>query len=145
MVTPKYYASFRAGQTRRTGYDKWETKRIPNRILLSFHAQSATLERRVLQRLRVVGAIEGTSTLMLFFVAMPLKYLADKPMAVSIVGAIHGVLFLLYCGVLAYTAKLHKRPVKWVMKFFVASLLPFGPFVVDKTLKQEISQLPDEE
>ena len=92
-----------------------------------------------------MGAIEGTSTLLLFFVAMPLKYLADQPMAVSIVGAIHGVLFLLYCVMLAHATKLHKRPVKWVMKFFVASLLPFGPFVVDKSLKHEISELPDKE
>ena len=100
------------------------------------------MERRVLQRLRVVGAIEGTSTLLLFFVAMPLKYLADQPMAVSIVGAIHGGLFLLYCATLAHAMKVHKQPVKWAMKFFVAALLPFGPFVVDKSLKHEIGELP---
>ena len=76
---------------------------------------------------------------------MPLKYLVNQPMAVSIVGAIHGGLFLLYCVILAHATKLHKRPVKWVMKFFVASLLPFGPFVVDKSLKNEISELPGED
>jgi hypothetical protein len=38
--------------------------------------------------------------------------------------------------------KVHKRPVKWAMKFFVAALLPFGPFVVDKSLKHEIGELP---
>ena len=88
-----------------------------------------------------MGAIEGTSTLLLFFVAMPLKYLAGQPMAVSIVGAIHGGLFLLYCATLAHAMKVHKRPVKWTMKYFVAALLPFGPFVVDKSLKHEIGEL----
>jgi integral membrane protein len=92
-----------------------------------------------------VGAIEGTSTLLLFFVAMPLKYLADQPMAVSVTGAIHGGLFLLYCVALVHATKLHNRPIKWVMKFFVASLIPFGPFVVDKSLKHEISELHGEE
>ncbi|MEE2714705.1 MAG: DUF3817 domain-containing protein [Verrucomicrobiota bacterium] len=99
------------------------------------------MDLRALKRLRVLGAIEGTSTLLLFFVAMPLKYLADQPIAVSIVGSIHGVLFLLYCAVLMYATKLHKRPFKWAMKFFVASLLPFGPFIVDKSLKHEIIEL----
>ena len=92
-----------------------------------------------------MGAIEGTSTLLLFFVAMPLKYLADQPMAVSIVGAIHGGLFLLYCATLAHAMKVHKRQVKWAMKFFVAALLPFGPFVVDKSLKRELDELPTDE
>jgi len=103
------------------------------------------LKRRVFQRLRTIGAIEGTSTLLLFFVAMPLKYLADKPMAVSIVGAIHGGLFLLYCTVLAHAMKVHERPIKWAIKFFVAALLPFGPFVVDKSLKHELDELPTDE
>ena len=120
-------------------------RQFSNRIPLKSHAQSSPLERRVLQRLRIVGAIEGTSTLLLFFVAMPLKYLADQPMAVSVTGAIHGGLFLLYCVALVHATKLHNRPIKWVMKFFVASLIPFGPFVVDKSLKHEISELHGEE
>jgi integral membrane protein len=103
------------------------------------------LKRRAFQRLRTVGTIEGTSTLLLFFVAMPLKYLADKPMAVSIVGAIHGGLFLLYCAVLAHAMMVHGRHINWAIKFFVAALLPFGPFVVDKSLKHELDELPADE
>ena len=110
-----------------------------------FRHSTHALKRRVLQRLRTVGAIEGTSTLLLFFVAMPLKYLADKPMAVSIVGALHGGLFLLYCAVLAHAMKVHERPIKWAIKFFVAALLPFGPFVVDKSLKHELDEFPEDE
>ena len=46
-----------------------------------------------LWKLRWIGFIEGVSTLALFGVAMPLKYLADMPLAVTIAGAIHGALF----------------------------------------------------
>ena len=92
----------------------------------------------------MVGAIEGTSTLLLFFVAMPIKYIADQPMAVSIVGAIHGGLFLLYCVVLLISGSFHPQPIKWSVKFFVAALVPFGPFVVDNKLKLEIDELTPE-
>ena len=38
-------------------------------------------------RLRAMGFIEGMSLLILLFVAMPLKYWAGYPMAVTIVGS----------------------------------------------------------
>ena len=47
-------------------------------------------------RLRLMGFIEGMSLLILLFIAMPLKYWADYPMAVTIVGSVHGGLFILY-------------------------------------------------
>ncbi len=79
--------------------------------------------------------------MLLFFIAMPLKYVAGKPLAVSIVGAIHGVLFVLYCAALLHAMIVNTRPLKWAAKFFVAALVPFGPFVIDKRLKIEIEEL----
>ncbi len=46
-----------------------------------------------LGRFRVIGHIEAVSFLVLLCIAMPLKYLADLPVAVLIVGSIHGALF----------------------------------------------------
>jgi hypothetical protein len=43
-----------------------------------------------LGRLRVIGFVEGVSFLVLLGAAMPLKYLADMPLAVKIVGSAHG-------------------------------------------------------
>ena len=46
------------------------------------------------RRLHLLTLVEGVSTLVLFFVAMPLKYFAGKPEAVKIVGWLHGILFV---------------------------------------------------
>ena len=48
-------------------------------------------------QLRRIGYAEAISFLVLLGVAMPLKYLAGMPMAVKVVGWIHGVLFVAYC------------------------------------------------
>ena len=48
---------------------------------------------KALKRLRYIGIIEGVSSLLLFFVAMPIKYVFGSPEYVSVVGMVHGVLF----------------------------------------------------
>ena len=45
--------------------------------------------------LRRFSLVEGISTLVLFLVAMPLKYVLGYPMAVTYVGWVHGVLLSL--------------------------------------------------
>lgn len=88
-------------------------------------------------RLRVVACAEGISYLVLLFVAMPLKYMADLPLAVRIVGSIHGVLFVLG-GILAYEG-IHARgkPWSWGWKIFAAALVPFGTFFLDRGLERD--------
>lgn len=90
-------------------------------------------------RLRAVGMVEAVSFLLLLGVAMPLKYLAGQPMAVKIVGWIHGLLFVLFCVVLYQAMMDEEWPVKKAALFFVAALLPFGPFVMDGKLRKEES------
>ena len=90
-----------------------------------------------IRQLRHIGLVEGTSTLLLFFVAMPLKYAADMPKAVSIVGMIHGVLFTFYVIALIRAALALKRPFKWSAKVFIAAIIPFGPFVIERGLCRE--------
>lgn len=74
---------------------------------------------------------EGISFLVLLGIAMPLKYIWGKPMAVSVIGMAHGVLFMAYI----LWAFLAKQQYKWNLTelFWVllASILPFGTFVVD--------------
>ena len=94
-------------------------------------------EIKAIRQLRHIGLVEGTSTLLLFLVAMLLKYAADMPKAVSIVGMIHGVLFTLYVIALIRAALALKRPFKWSAKVFIAAIIPFGPFVIERGLCRE--------
>jgi len=88
-------------------------------------------------RLRVIGMIEGLSFLNLLGIAMPLKYMYDMPMAVKLVGWAHGVLFMALVWALAEAKRVHGWPASRAAKILVAALLPFGPFVIDRSLKAE--------
>ncbi|HEX5026625.1 MAG TPA: DUF3817 domain-containing protein [Agriterribacter sp.] len=90
-----------------------------------------------LGRLRLIAITEGISYLVLLFIAMPLKYLADMPMAVKYTGWIHGVLFVLYMVAMLQVWIRYRWKLGKVVLAFIASLLPFGTFVLDRTLKQE--------
>ncbi|MFN4234356.1 MAG: DUF3817 domain-containing protein [Bacteroidia bacterium] len=89
-------------------------------------------------RFRLIAFIEGLSYILLLFIAMPLKYSFNIPEAVKFTGWIHGLFFVLYQLALIQNA----IPLKWnflkIVGAFIASLLPFGTFVLDaKLLKPE--------
>jgi len=85
----------------------------------------------------VVALLEGISLLLLFGIAMPLKYWADMPQAVRIVGWVHGVLFIWY---LAEVADLAMRKVwnhRRVLLAMIASSVPVGTFWLDRRIRRE--------
>ncbi|RZK26786.1 MAG: DUF3817 domain-containing protein [Flavobacterium sp.] len=86
---------------------------------------------------RKVAVAEGISYLLLLFVAMPLKYFADMPLAVKYTGWAHGLLFVLYAATLILAWQEQKWTFGKAVLIFLASLLPFMPFVVDRKLKDE--------
>ena len=90
-----------------------------------------------LRQLRVVAFLEGISFLILLFVAMPLKYAAGLPGAVRVVGMANGVLFILFCVALFRAATDREWPFGRWAGAFVASLVPFGTFVLDRSLRRE--------
>jgi integral membrane protein len=86
---------------------------------------------------RKIAFAEGVSFLVLLFIAMPLKYFFKLPMAVTIIGGLHGVLFVAF-AILAWEVKSdYKKDLAWLAKAGVASLLPFGTFYMDKQWKKE--------
>lgn len=85
--------------------------------------------------LRVLALTEGVSFLILLGVAMPLKYFGGMPLAVKIFGWAHGVLFVALCWVLLKVTIEERWPLARSAMVFVAALLPFGPFVIDRRLK----------
>jgi len=87
-----------------------------------------------LDRVRTVGKAEAISYLVLLGVAMPLKYLAGMPLAVKVVGWAHGALFVVF-GVVLLQAMLALRwSIGKAALVFAATLVPFGPFVIDRRL-----------
>jgi integral membrane protein len=102
-----------------------------------------TIEEKTkwLKRFRLISIMEGISFLVLLFIAMPLKYTMDLPLAVTYVGWVHGLLFILYIYSVFPTA--HKLEWKFGKTLFalVASVLPFGPFVFDKNLSEEEKEM----
>ena len=93
--------------------------------------------KTALGRLRIIGWWEGVSFLVLLGVAMPLKYFAGVPMAVKIMGWLHGVLFFALCFALADAKRSGRWPVREAAIYFIAALLPLGPFLVDRRLKEK--------
>lgn len=68
---------------------------------------------------------------------MPMKYLMGMPRVVTIVGAIHGILFLLYVAQLARLRTTYQWDNRFSFYAFLASLLPLGPFIFDKRLREK--------
>ena len=81
---------------------------------------------------RVISFLEGTSYLLLLFVAVPIKYWMNDPQYVKLLGMPHGLLFVTYLVI----AFLIKPELKWNNKtlgvVMLASVIPFGTFYVDK-------------
>ena len=86
---------------------------------------------------RMIALAEGISFLTLLFVAMPMKYFMGMPEVVRVVGTIHGVLFLLYVGLLAMLHVKQRWPSMFSLYALLASVIPFGTFVLDKQLRKK--------
>ena len=84
--------------------------------------------------LRQLAIVEGVSTLVLFFIAMPLKYFAGMPLAVTVVGSIHGALFVAL--VVMLLVAIPKVPISLGLAAagMVAAVVPGGPFFLERRL-----------
>jgi len=83
---------------------------------------------------RIISYSEGLSALVLFGIAMPLKYAYEMPMAVRFVGMAHGVLFIIMLLLLAVLVKRHGLSFSLWTWGFLAAILPAGPFIYDRYL-----------
>lgn len=90
-----------------------------------------TLENQV-KIFKWISIFEGISFLVLLLIAMPLKYIWDAPQMVQTVGMAHGLLFVAYI----LGALLLFKPLGWnfktLMIICVSSVLPLGPFYVER-------------
>ncbi|MEO0059828.1 MAG: hypothetical protein RLZZ312_1475 [Bacteroidota bacterium] len=81
---------------------------------------------------KIIAFLEGCSAILLFFVAMPMKYIFKNPELIRPVGMTHGVFFTIYI-ILAIMLKFEQN---WDFKKFgiivLGSIIPGGTFYVDK-------------
>ena len=91
-----------------------------------------------MKRLYTFTLLEGSSYLLLLFIAVPLKYLMGDESYVKLLGMPHGVLFILYI----VFACVFQKEIKWSLINFliilVASVIPFGTFYIDKKYLRKI-------
>jgi integral membrane protein len=85
-----------------------------------------------IQQFRYIAIAEGISFLVLLFIAMPLKYVFDQPLAVKYTGWIHGILFVIYLYSLISVWMQFKWHINKVMLALLAAVLPFGTFYFEK-------------
>ncbi|MDQ3295860.1 MAG: DUF3817 domain-containing protein [Myxococcota bacterium] len=89
-----------------------------------------------LGRFRVISVLEGISYVALLAVAMPLKYLAGRPLPVTIVGGIHGGLFVLFVIALLAAARAHRWSLRAIAIAMIAALLPLGAFWLERAVRR---------
>ena len=88
-----------------------------------------------INQFRIISLIEGASYLLLVFIGMPLKYGFAIREINQVLGMVHGILTIIFCialGIIWLQKKLSKQ---WCLAFFVASLIPFGAFVIEHRIK----------
>lgn len=86
--------------------------------------------------LRRVALAEAVSYLLLLAVAMPLKYLAGLPLAVRVIGLIHGLLFLALCWALVRALRRAGWPVSRCLLVLAVSFVPVLPFFFDRRMRR---------
>lgn len=95
-----------------------------------------------LRFLRITGFLEGLSNVVLFCIAMPVKYGLGIKEAVKYPGWVHGLLFILFMVAIVRMRLLANWSLKQVGIAFLASLVPFGTFWADaRYWKKEMAEL----
>jgi len=85
-----------------------------------------------LGRFRVMAYVVGVGLVILVLVGVPLKYLADVPGVVEVVGPLHGLLYAVYLlATLDLAWRSRWSPVRAVL-VMLAGTLPFLSFVAER-------------
>ncbi len=93
-------------------------------------------------RLRIIAILEGISLLVLVFISVPLKRIYGITEVSSVVGPIHGVLFLLFIFNTISTGIEYKWKFKeTTWKVLLACIIPFGTFYIDNKILKPIYEL----
>jgi integral membrane protein len=88
--------------------------------------------------------IVGIGLIILVFIGVPLQYGAGEPQVASIVGPIHGFLYIVYLATGADLARRGKWTLKQVLGIVAAGFLPFLAFIMEHYVtKRVLNELAD--
>ncbi|OOR92234.1 DUF3817 domain-containing protein [Moraxella bovis] len=91
--------------------------------------------------LRLLSFLEGISFILLLGIAMPLKYMMNKPFLVPYAGMFHGVMFVAFIVLLLVVCQVKGWSLKVFVIGLVASILPFAPFWFERYIhKLELAE-----
>ncbi|WP_346321020.1 DUF3817 domain-containing protein [Chitinophaga sp. YIM B06452] len=91
-------------------------------------------------RLRILGALEGLSLLVLVFIAVPMKYYFGNPAGTKLIGPVHGALFLLFVfNTLSVGVEQQWKFRQTTWKVLLACVIPFGTFYIDRKILRKLT------
>ena len=84
---------------------------------------------------------EAITLLALFCIAMPLKYWSGIPSAVSVMGPIHGLAFMVFLWFVVRSWAEGLINGFGVMRLFIGAFIPFGGFVNERWLRCQSEEI----
>ena len=88
-----------------------------------------------LRRLRLLAVLEGTTLACLVFLAVPMKHMLGIPVAVRVIGPIHGVAFVAYVWTVTATVSGGGWKLREVARLVIGALIPFAGFFNERWLR----------
>ena len=87
--------------------------------------------------LRRAAIAEAVTLLVLFCVAMPIKYVLGEPQVVSMIGPVHGLMFMIFLWFIVRSWSEGIINGIGALRLFVGALIPMGGFVNERWLRRQ--------
>ncbi|MBC7642510.1 MAG: DUF3817 domain-containing protein [Flavobacterium sp.] len=85
----------------------------------------------MLKFFKLIAILEGISSVLLFFVAVPMKYIFHNKQFIRPFGMAHGFLFTIFVIIAFVFAITYEWNFKKIFIVFVCAIIPCGTFYVD--------------
>jgi integral membrane protein len=93
-----------------------------------------------MRRYRVMAYIVGVALIILVLVGVPLQYAAGESIVVTVVGPIHGILYIIYLLSALDLARRARFSIPQMIAMVCAGLVPFLAFVVERWITSQVEK-----
>jgi integral membrane protein len=91
-----------------------------------------------LLRYRIMAYIVGCGLIILVFIGIPLQYGANEPGVVSVVGPLHGFLYIVYLLAALDLARRARFSILQMAAMIGAGFLPFLAFIIERKVTSRV-------